>query len=417
MKVLHLNTWDTVGGASRGAYWVHQALIQLGINSKMLVGHRSSKDPTILGPQYLTISQKILYELNSYIDTFPLKSYKNKTSDLFSPATRGIELLDNIKSFNPDVINLHWTCESFLKPETLKLLDKPIVWTLRDMWPMTGGCHYSYDCLEYTRNCGSCPQLGSKNPKDISWKLIRRKEKAWQDLNLSLIAPSQWMADCASKSRLFHKSRIEIIPSGVDLDKTFYPRCRQTLRQVLGLPNDHYILLFVAIKAFDDKRKGWKYLLTALQRLSQQGLRKPLQMVIIGNETKPNFNLDFPVRALGSLKDDLTLSLFYGASDVLVVPSLQDNLPKVPIESFACGTPVVAFDTTGLKDVIDHKLNGYLAKCFDSQDLSQGISWVLDNPQRHQSLCDSARRKAKQNFSVIGQAESCLAYYQSLVTN
>ena len=124
-------------------------------------------------------------------------------------------------------------------------------------------------------------------------------------------------------------------------------------------------------------------------------------MIVFGDR-EPENPTDFglPVHYLGCLHDDIGIALLYAAADVMVTPSRQDNLPNTVIESLACGTPVVAFDICGMPDMIDHQINGYLAKPYDTSDLAAGINWVLSDETRHKELCINAREKAAACFDI-----------------
>jgi glycosyltransferase involved in cell wall biosynthesis len=414
MKILHLNTWDTRGGASRGAYSTHKALLEMGVHSQMLVAYKDSYDPTIEGSANLKIFEKIWSEIRPNLDTLPLKFYPKKQRDLFSPGWIGSNILTQLKRLNPDLINLHWICQGFLRSASLQKFQKPLVWTMRDMWPFTGGCHYADDCTGYTLSCGRCPKLGSQNSKDLSFQILKHKQQAWQNLNLTLIAPSRWMADCAKQSLLFQNRTIEVIPSAVNT-QIFRPRGRSILRSVLDLSVDRKIILFTALRALQDQRKGWQYLAEALGYLSQSSLADSLSLVIVGNTTPLSQTLPIPAIAMGTLQDDLTLAFFYGAADVTVVPSLQDNFPKVPVESLACGTPVVAFDNTGCRDIIESKGNGYLAESCNAKDLAQGILWVLEAEERWQKLSARSRQTVEEKFSPQQQARAYKNLYERIL--
>ena len=277
-----------------------------------------------------------------------------------------------IAQINPDIINLHRICGGYLQIETLAKFNKPIVWTLHDMWAFTGGCHYSQECARYTKSCGSCPQLDSNRDWDLSRWVWQRKAKAWQDLNLTIVTPSQWLAKCARVSSLFQDLPIKVIPNGIDTTK-YKPIAQSLARELLNLPQDKQLVLFGAMNATSDRRKGFHFLQPALQYLSQSGWQEKLEIVIFGASEPINPpNLGFKCHYLGRLNDDISLALAYNASDVMIVPSLEDNLPNTVMEAIACGTPCVTFNIGGMPDMIEHQKNGYLAVPFQIEDLAGG---------------------------------------------
>jgi glycosyltransferase involved in cell wall biosynthesis len=406
MKVLLLNESDINGGAARGAYRLHQGLQAIGIDSSMLVRDRFSSDQTV------TARKTILTKLGPPLNGMPLKLYPH-TQTLFSAQWLPDDLRAAVRQINPDIININWVCNGFLQIETIAQFNKPLVWTLHDMWPMTGGCNYNEGCDRYQAACGSCPQLSSRREFDLSRWIWQRKVRAWKHLNLSLVAPSQWIAECAAKSSLFKGLRVEVINGGLDTER-YRPIPQQIAREVLNLPQDKDLILFGAPGAMTDKRKGFHLLLPALQILSQAGWAERSEVVLFGTsqaETSPR--LEFKTHSLGKLADDVTLALAYSAADVMVVPSLQESFGQTASESLACGTPVVAFNATGLKDIVDHQQNGYLAKPFEIEDLAQGIAWVLEGDRR-QTLAQSAREKAVRAFCVKLQADRYRTLFQNL---
>lgn len=418
MKILHLNNSDTDGGAAKGAFWLHTALKDAGADSKMLVARKRTDDDAVIGLSGAI--QKSVYLFRSEVlDGLPLQRYKQRTSDFFSTCYSPIPLPDGIKQqvskINPDIINLHWICHGFLPPEMFSQLKQPIVWTLRDMWGFTGGCTYTGNCSRYEHSCGQCPQLGSGSESDISRILWKRKQHSWRDANLTIVTISHWLADCARRSSLFRDRQIEVIHNAVDIS-VFRPICKSHAREILGLPQDKNLILFGAISATKDLRKGFQYLAPALKNLGKAGLCTSTELLIFGSSRpKEPVELGIPIRYMGKLNDEITLALLYSAANVMVVPSVQEAFGKTAIEALACGTPVVSFDSTGLKDIVEHRKNGYRAKCFDSDDLAKGIAWVLQDIDRWRLLSYRARQKVEQEFSLEIQANAYLKLYQSIL--
>ena len=418
MKVLHLSTADANGGAARGAYWLHKALLQADVDSHMLVADKYTSDPTVIGSSGITGSQKIRKGLRQTLEYRPLKPYKNKRPGAFSPAITPSNIAAQVEAIDPDIINLHWVAGGFLRPQDLRKFqqtrDRSLVWTLRDMWPFTGGCHYASDCTAYTSNCGSCPALGSTDANDLSRKTWLRKQAAWKDLNITLTPLSQWLAECARQSQLFSKQRIQVIPNAIDTTK-YRPINPATARELLGLSPNKKLILFGALSPTADARKGFSYLRQALQHLAHEE-NTQYEAVVFGTD-KPSQDLDIglPITFLGRLHDDITLAIAYSAADVMVVPSIQEAFGKTSIEAMACGTPVVAFNTTGLKDSVVHKHNGYLATCFDPIDLANGINWALKEEHLSQ-LSSNARKTVEEKFTFSHQAHQYQQLYQQLLT-
>ena len=415
IKPLIVNTMDIDGGAARAAYRLHQGLKQLNIDSRMLVGNKTSDDITVLGTNNKL--DKAWIKIAGALDSLPLKTYSPSHNLMFSLQWLPDQIGAKVVEINPDVIHLHWINTGYMQIETLGKFKKPIVWTLHDMWAFTGGCHYSEDCDKYTMSCGACPQLGSHRKDDITQWIWQRKAKAWSNLNLTIVTPSRWLADCARKSLLFQNLRIEVIPNGLNT-QVYKPIDKTMARKSLNLPLDKHLILFGAINSTVNKRKGFHLLKPAIQKLSQEHNSNNIELVIFGASQPsqvPNFG--FKTHYLGRLHDDIGLALVYSAADVMIVPSIQEAFGQTASESLACGTPVVAFEITGLKDIIDHQHNGYLAKPFDVDDLAQGITWVLEDKERLINLSKNAREKVERNFSLEVQANSYLSIYKHVCEN
>jgi glycosyltransferase involved in cell wall biosynthesis len=227
------------------------------------------------------------------------------------------------------------------------------------MWAFTGGCHYNQECDRYINCCGACPQLHSNKNWDISRWVWQRKAKAWQNLNLTIVTPSQWLAKCAISSSILQNQKIKVIPYGLET-QTYKPIERHLARKILNLPNNKQLILFGAMNATSDLRKGFHLLQLALKSLRQAVCAEQFELVVFGASRPANeVDLSFKTHYLGRLSDDISLSLIYSSADVFVAPSIQDNLPNTVMESLACGTPCVAFNIGGMPEMIEHQKNGY----------------------------------------------------------
>ena len=410
IKVLHLSSFDVSGGAARSSYRIHQGLQEAGVNSCMLVQFRSGDNRAVVATenkvvaQVRSVSASLIWKVNPPPLRWP-----------FSPQWVPDAIAPKIAQINPDIINLHWVCNSFLQIETLAKFNKPLVWTLQDMWAFTGGCHYTEGCDRYQSSCGHCPQLQNNKDHDLSRWVWQRKAEAWKGLNLTIVAPSIWMAKCASAAALFQGLRIEVIPFGLDTQQ-FKPTDSKVARDLLNLPQDKQLVLFGAINATSDTRKGFHLLQAALKQLSWEGWGDRLEVVIFGSSapTEP-VDLGFRAHYLGRFQDDLSLCMAYAAADVMIAPSIEESFGQTASESLACGTPVVVFRNTGLEDIVDHQRQGYTAHHSDIEDLARGIAWVLQDQERHNLLRQSARAKAVKEYTVELQAERYLNLFGQIL--
>jgi glycosyltransferase involved in cell wall biosynthesis len=209
---------------------------------------------------------------------------------------------------------------------------------------------------------------------------------------MHIITPSRWLAECASQSNLMRNWDVTVVPNTLNT-KRFMPINKKLARDILGLPNNIKLILFGAIHGTHTSYKGWDLLMPALTKLAK--LLPNAEIVIFGQgEPKSSPTLGMPIHWMGHLHDDASLALLYSAADVAVVPSRQESFGQVASEAQACGCPVAAFNATGLRDVVEHKVTGYLAKPYCSDDLVSGIDWILANDDRHLLLSTQARIRA-----------------------
>lgn len=399
-----------VGGAARATQRLHLALLKNGIDSIMLVQRKTSDISKVIGP--ISTIKKGLSILRPILDRVLLKLYKDRSSSLFSPSWLPFsDIVNKINKINPDIVHLHWICSGMLRVEDLRKIKAPIVWSLHDDWAFTGGCHIKFDCLKYRSNCGSCPNLGSSRDKDLSRKIWIRKNRVYNDLHdLTIIGLSNWILGCANNSSLLSGKSSLTLPNMIDIDR-FKPFDAKYARSLWNLSPDKKLILFGALSATSDKNKGYLLLIKALSTIKS----KNVECVVFGSAPPHDpEDIDFKIHYLGNLFDDVSLVTIYSAVDVMVVPSLQENLSNTIMESLACSTPVVCFDTGGNSDMVSHKLNGYLAMPFSSYDLSKGIDWVLMNKKKQQ-LRKKAREKVVENYGETDVVKKYISLYDSII--
>lgn len=414
MKVLHINTNDISGGAAKAAYRLHHGLLKIGVDSRYLVANKLSDDFTILGPR--SKLEKTLAKLRPHLDVLPLLRYPKRNNFPFAPAWFPSRTLQRAKNIDADLIHLHWITGGFLRIESLSKIKRPLVWTLHDSWPFTGGCYIPFECDHYQSDCGDCPTLQSETHRDISTRILARKKKHWKHLDIMIVAPSRWLADSAKSSSLFRDKTIQVIPHGLDIQR-FKPLDKQFARHTLMLSPEKKLILFGAQHVARDKNKGAQQFTEALQILSRKLSRDNTEVIIFG-ASNPAESQDsgFSVNYMGCLWDEISMALLYAACDVMVVPSLQESFGQTASESMACGTPVVAFGVTGLLDIVDHQVNGYHAKPYDASDLAVGIDWILADEKRHKKLCFKAREKAVACFDIKKIAKRYLKLYEDVLS-
>lgn len=404
-KILIVNTSDIQGGAARAAYRLHKSLLAQGVESQMLVNSKSSDDFTVISEDKKL--RKYFNKIRPIVDSIPTRFYKNKTKTLFSPSWIGFSnVVDKINEINPDIVHLHWICGGMMKIEDIARIKAPIVWSLHDMWAFTDGYHYdeSFDI---------CKNGCTKEPKNfLSKSIFKRKQKTFnQKKDMTIIGLSSWLNECSKSSTLLKDKKHINLPNPIDTN-IFNPFDKEKSRELWSLPKNKKLVLFGAMGATSDPRKGFKELSEAMQKLEKN---EDIEFVVFGSSKPQNApDFGFKVHYLGSLADDITLVTLYSAVDVMIVPSLQENLSNAIMESLACGTPVVGFDIGGNADMIEHKQNGYLAKPFDTTDLKDGIEWVLNNPN-YEELCTNARKKVINEFDSVVVAKSYVELYEGIL--
>ncbi|MEX2411860.1 MAG: glycosyltransferase, partial [Candidatus Paceibacterota bacterium] len=357
MKVLFANARDIIGGAAIAAYRLHKGMQENGYDSNMLVDIKASSDDSIIGPK--SKFDELKQKLRSKIDYLPQRLQRSNDglsrSLSFVPGPN----LKKINKFDRDVVHLHWINNGFLSIEQLPKIKGPVVWTLHDMWPFCGAEHYTADNQYYKKGYASSDNLLDK------W-VWRRKNEVYSKIeNLTIVTPSNWLAECARESLLLGSRRVEVIGNGIDTN-FFKPKNIEELRSKYEIPLDKKIVLFSGYKGVEDPRKGFKHLIKALRFKEKNENINDIELVIIGSDRSDELDaLNIKSHFMGMINDSNVMRDLYALSDLFVLPSKEDNLPNTVLEAMSCGTPVVAFNIGGVPDMVDHKENGYLAESFN----------------------------------------------------
>lgn len=435
ISILHVNASDISGGAARAAYRIHQSIAEhgtdFGLDSRMRVIDKFSSDTTVVGGIPLGHG-RLRRILRSRMNEWGRRGFRTCNPVLHStawPATGlGRELNQRHSDGLTDLLHLHWLGDSTLSIEEVGRSSMSTVWTIHDQWAFCGAEHYtnlpgadaSASIAErfvtgYTPDSRPANEIGP----DLNRLTWRRKKRAWKR-PIHIVCPSQWLANCVMRSALMHDWPVSVIPNPIDVSG-WSPVGKHHARRVLGLPQNKHMLLFGAMGGTNDPRKGADLLLEALKAL--RGLldaRKAadIELLVFG-QVRPSRapESSFPIHYFGHLQDDISLKVLYSAADAMVIPSRQDNLPNTGLEALACGIPIVAFNTGGLPDIIDHKETGWLAKPFDVKDFASGLEWILADEMRNRALGERARVVAVDRFAPAKVAAkyrdvyfSCLAY-------
>jgi glycosyltransferase involved in cell wall biosynthesis len=412
MKILYLNGADIEGGAAKAATRLLQGVLMQGADARLYVQRKSGDDPRVDGPR--SLFGKAFSRVRPTIEQLLFGITPARVNGPFSAAFLPDGLLSQVAGTAPDIMHLHWVAR-MMRLETLARVNMPIVWTMHDSWAFTGGCYLPLDCPRYRESCGKCPVLGSSREDDLSRRIWLRKRKAWDGLNLTVVAPSRWMAACAKTSSLFHDTRIEVIPNGLDIN-TYKPLDKRTARETFSLPQDRKLVLFGAKGGTQDPNKGFHFFVEALRELAVGAKDYEIELVIFGSADPGKLSgLGFKTNYLGWQNEDISLTRLYSAADVMVLPSIQENLPYTVMEAMACGMPCVAFNQGGVPDLIDHRENGYLAHPYDPADIARGIAWVMSGGERPRELSVRAHQKVLRQFALDKIAARYLALYSDIL--
>lgn len=276
---------------------------------------------------------------------------------------------------------------------------------------MTGHCTYSYDCSRWTTGCGACPILSDLPAlrRDTTAFLWKTKQRLYGRSNLTIVAPSTWMARVASESPLLRSFPCHMIPNGIDLE-VFRPIDRAAARASLNLPTSARIVLFGAQFVFD-RRKGSRFVTQALDRLNEAGHRDLMLLVAGSGASMWPSDGRIQVKGFEAVSNDELMAIIYSAADVFLAPALSENLPNGILESMACGTPAVAFDSGGCSDAVRHLETGYLAKHGDAEDFTRGVERLLTDAPLRDMLGRNARRIAEAEYDLMLQARRLANLY------
>lgn len=401
MRVLIINTSERTGGAAIAASRLMEALKNNGIKAKMLVRDKQTDQISVvsLDRNWATVWKFVWERIRIW------QANRFKKNNLFAVdiANTGTDITMLPEFQQADVIHLHWINQGMLSLRNIQEIlesGKKVIWTMHDMWPCTGICHYTQGCTNYQQTCHHCPliyQGGGK--RDLSTRTFQKKKKIYQNHAITFVSCSRWLGEQAKLSALLVGQNVLSIPNAINTN-LFKPRDKQEARLKSQLPLNKKLILFGSVK-ITDKRKGIDYLIESCHLLAKKHpeLTKSLGIVVIGNESQQLESLlPYPVYPLNYVSNEHDLVNIYNAIDLFVIPSLEDNLPNTIMEAMACGVPCVGFNVGGIPEMIDHLHNGYVSQYKSSEDFANGIYWTLTESE-YPALSEQAARKVVANYS------------------
>jgi glycosyltransferase involved in cell wall biosynthesis len=406
MKVLlvHISDFHNGGGGGVAMHRLHVTLKGAGIDSKILCGTKTVQSPDVFRIPRLGKLERPLRRITSNLglnDIHLLGSFKVKHMAVYQQA-------DII-----DFQGIHSNTLSYLALPGLTV-DKPAVFTLHDMWALTGHCANSRDCNRWQTGCGHCPYLDTHPPvkRDntrLEWKL---KDWAYRHSKLTIAAPSRWLVEQAKQSML-QRFSIHHIPNGVDTD-VYEPLDPDQCRSLLGIPPDKKVLMVCALD-LKNYLKGGDLFLKALQNLPAS-LKKEIVLLTIGNGGEViSQAANIPTFDFGFVSSDRLKALCYSAADLFIHPSRAENLPLVLLESMACGTPMVSFNVGGVPELVRPDSTGYLAKPESAKDLAAGIVQLLEDKTKLSYMSRQCRAIVLEEYTLELQAQRYIELYRQLM--
>ena len=418
MKVVHLNTYEGNGGAGRACLRLSDALKASDIESSVMVYYQFKESPKAEAFSK-SVFQKAKAVFNILAERYLSKGLTKALKTPFSLQWFGRSVTSALSLKEADLIHIHWINHGFLRPKDLaelEELDKPIVWTFHDSNAFTGGCHVRYSCENFHKQCGFCPLLKISGKNDLSHWNWQSKKKGYANLGFHIIAPSNWMARSVKFSSLMGAREVSVIPNTIETN-VFKPYVKTEAKKLLKIAPEKFVLMSGFMPSKNDKHKGTAYLIQALNDLAGRPgiVKENIELLIFGNKDNADMP-DFPFKTtfLGKIDNDVHLAKCYSAADAFITPSLEDNLPNTVMESLACATPVVAFKTGGIPDMVTHLVNGYLADYESSEDLATGIEWLY-HEESAAEIQKQARLTILTHFSEEVIAQKHITLYQSLI--
>jgi glycosyltransferase involved in cell wall biosynthesis len=409
LRILHFSTRDSAGGAAQAAFRLHEALVDAGHDSRMIVRQKGSdradvlEVPPYLNPWRARMRRLLRRRYEAPPPAFNLDETPDIRRDLFY-------------SYAPseiDVVVLHSITRLLTVREISSIHDHyraPLVWVLADQAPLTGGCHYSYDCDGYTKRCGRCPQLGSDREDDRSRKVLERRLALLSPLPIVFVTASSGVEDWVRESAAFTSHRVERIPAITD-DRVFRPLDRDVARARLDVPPDAFVVLVGAGNLVHPRKGVVAYGVPALRRLRELVPGQSLFVLAVGARGD-ELELPLPGRALGALTDPAAMALAYQAADAYLCPTIADAGPLMIPEALMCGTPVVAFDVGYAVDLVRDGETGYVVRSRKSDDLAAALAELFRHPDpedRGAACCAAAAHHSPRRV-----AEAHVSLYESL---
>jgi glycosyltransferase involved in cell wall biosynthesis len=406
--VTHFTT-QLPGGGGIAAQRLHLALRRSGVESMFYYGSGESSDPSLIS---LFQNRSFFWRNAAALAT----SWRNRRTTpggfVTGPGWIRRTPIQAIGTL-PQIVNLHWVARWLDLPSFFNSLPDglPVVWSVHDLIPITGGCHYPGECDHFTRQCGNCPQQKWPHPWDATRRFFRTKERLYSGINLHFVGNSEWTTAQIRRSGLAkHAKSIRTIHLGID-PLQYTPIGKNVARKALGISENKFVIGFASVD-FNERRKGAEILIESLKALPAS----EIALLVLGAGKRLNNIPNFETIYFGSVGSARLQSLYYSALDVFVMPSRIETFGLVALEAMACETPTVSYTAGGLADVVADGETGLLEHEIGSVDgLVRMLTWMWKHPTERAAMGIAARQRVIEKFSDSLMARRYMDLYHELI--
>lgn len=403
MKILHI-TFSKLGGAGIGVKRLQESLMQRKIKNEMFFFDE------FLNSKF-KISNKIIWYLHIFLKKVLIKFFSSlkKKNSISLNIFNNFNLSKLIKNKCPDIVHLHWIGNEMISIKQISQINKPLVWTMHDMWPVLG-------CEHYTSNNRFIHGFNSHNRPDYERgldldKLIwDRKYKYLKKKKIYIICPSSWIKNKVTKSFIFRSKDKFLCPYLIDQNQWKILSKKKLF--IFKEPPKKKTVIFFSATSSVNYRKGFNYLFEAINKYLK---KENYFLLVAGVKPKLFDDLLIEKKFIGNVRSQKHLNKIYCSSDILVVPSILETFGQVFAEAGACGIPSVTFNHTGASDIIDHKTTGYLAKYKSSKDLVNGIKWCEKKIRTNKNFSNTIRKKIIKKFSYKKNSSRMIKIYKKIL--
>ncbi len=409
MRCIHISSNDINGGAQIASYRIHRSLKKINIDSKIWVRNKFSNDSDVICNKNL-ISQNI-YNFKVKLSSILKRLQKSQLDSFHSNNILPSNLSNYFNRSKFDLINFHWIGQETISIKDISKLKLPKIMTLHDMWAFCGAEHYVDENKNlFWKNGYLKKKLQLNNVYDLNYHTWNSKKKYWKPMDI--ICPSRWLYDLAKQSKLMSKWNIHHVPYPIDLD-VFKKYNKLESRKKNNIPQDSIVILFGAVQATTDKRKGFDLLIKSLNKIKSN---KKIIGVVFGSQKSINVeNINMKIIYKKHLSDLSDIISLYSCADIMAIPSRQDNLPLIAMEASACSLPIVSFDIGGLPDIVNNGKNGFLTKPFNTEKFANSLSLLIDNVELREKMSLASRKLCSEKFNYKTVANQYLEIYKKVI--